>query len=191
MAIKRDLKASQGAHRTESVFIWVRCAYVSRRLASVNLMAPGSIPGYKITLRNNGFSIYLGNIKRQGDLLINQTTIKVKKSMFRKHGSSKFNQHIRVIQSLVPRRQCVSHNPIHPSRGISPLQALTSQDGLGHLPTAVSFSGSGSVLIVHWPGFTTAARLSLCAAPTSSLFYFSCHIYFLFWGYMDCPHTLP
>lgn len=45
--------------------------------------------------------------------------------MFRKHGGLKSNQHIRVIQRLVPRRQHFIHNPIHPSRSISPLSALT------------------------------------------------------------------
>lgn len=56
------------------------------------------------------------------DPLINQKTIKVKKSMFRKHPGSELNQRIRVIQKLVPGRQHFIHNPIYPSRSIFPLE---------------------------------------------------------------------
>lgn len=54
-------------------------------------------------------------------LLINQKTIKVKKSMSRKHQGSELNQHIRVIQRLAPGRQRFTHNPIHLSSSTSPL----------------------------------------------------------------------
>lgn len=87
--------------------------------------------------------------------------------MFRKHGGWKFNQHIRIIQRLVPRRQHFSHYPIHASRSIFPPPALPSQDVLGHLPATASFSGPCSVLIVHWPGFTITVRLSWSVVPVS------------------------
>lgn len=98
--------------------------------------------------------------------------------MFRKHGGWKFNQHIRIIQRLVPRRQHFSHHPIQPSRSISPPLALPSQDVLGHLPAAASFSGLCSVLIVHWPGFTITVRLSLSVVPVS----FTLSFVLLHWG---------
>lgn len=105
------------------------------------------------------------DVKKHSYLLINQKTIKVKKSMLRKHQGSELNQHIRVIQRLVPGRQHFIHSPIHLSSGISPLVGLLLQNDLGHLPATASFSGWRSFLIEHWPEFLTKLRLSLSAVP--------------------------
>lgn len=51
--------------------------------------------------------------------------------MFKKHQGSELNQHIRVIQRLVPGRQRFIHNPIHPSRSISPLVGPRSTERFG------------------------------------------------------------
>lgn len=104
--------------------------------------------------------------------------------MFRKHQGSELNQHIRVIQRLVPGRQHFIHNPIHLSSSISPLVALLLQNDLGHLPAAASFSGWCSFLIEHWPEFLTKLRLNLYAVLPSLLPPFLS-------SDISCVHTLP
>lgn len=83
--------------------------------------------------------------------------------MFRKHGHSKFNQHIRLIQRLVPRRQHFSHNPIHPSRSI-PHPGPHFPGCFAHLCQLKSVFLAHAILVLHC-GFTTTARLSLSTAP--------------------------
>lgn len=94
--------------------------------------------------------------------------------MLRKHQGSELNQHIRVIQRLVPGRQHFIHNPIHLSSSISPTRgALILQNDLGRLPAAASFSGWCSFWIEHLPGFITKLRLSLSPVPPFfALFFF-------------------
>lgn len=59
--------------------------------------------------------------------------------MFRKHQGSELNQHIRVIQRLVPGRQCFIHNPIHPSRSISSLLGPSSTEWFGTFASCSQF----------------------------------------------------
>lgn len=81
---------------------------------------PQDLPQIRGSFWEARFKLLPGKHKKHSDQPINQKTIKVKKSMFRKHQGSELNQHIRVIQRLVPGRQHFIHNPIHPSSSISP-----------------------------------------------------------------------
>lgn len=74
--------------------------------------------------------------------------------MFRKHQGSELNQHIRVIQRLVPGRQHFIHNPIHLSSSISPLVGPPSTEWFGTFASYSQFFWL--VLIPDW----TLARVS-------------------------------
>lgn len=59
--------------------------------------------------------------------------------MFRKHQGSELNQHIRVIQRLVPGRQHFIHSLIHPSGGTPPLVGSPSSEQFGTLASCSQF----------------------------------------------------
>lgn len=107
--------------------------------------------------------------------------------MFRKHQGSQLNQHIRVIQRLVPGRHHFIHNPIHLSSSISPLVGPCTTEWSGTFANYSPFFWL--VLILDWTlaRVYNQTRLSLSATPP----FFAPCFSFLFPKNISCAHTLP
>lgn len=60
--------------------------------------------------------------------------------MFRKHQGSELNQHIRVIQRLVPGRRHFIHDPIHLSGSVSPPVGPPPTEWFGTFASCREFS---------------------------------------------------
>lgn len=98
--------------------------------------------------------------------------------MFRKQGGWKFNQHIRIIQRLVPRRQHFSHHPIHPSRSISPPPASLPRMFWDICQLQPVFLVHALSWLYTGHGLQSQSDSAYPLSLSSLLFHFCCYIFF-------------